>query len=272
MHTSHKDIGGANMKFFDRFEKREYAAINHGVTQTPDNKQSAGRRQLITKPFADGLTIDRSDIIDTSIDILANSKNAQTMALGRLQDKLILDALVAPTQNADAGGTDATTQRITATVDTTKKFKDMLFANRTAVKNSSITFSVGDIEYVTKIFADRDVESPVICVMNSELQLLLRQDADFFNAENRYAVATSSGSEINRGFPYRNITFVYCNTKRFPVISTSNLGIDALAANTLESDVKAYSRTLAVGGGGGEGLAALPISCRCTYGSRRSNL
>ena len=124
-YATHVSITGG-LKFFDGVKKRDMKAALYGNQKTPDNAQETTRIALTTKPFEDGIMVDKGDQIDNTVDLLSASRTQMKHALARLTDAILLSAIISPVQVGKKGVTDGTTHRVTADLGTELKYKDFI--------------------------------------------------------------------------------------------------------------------------------------------------
>ena len=243
IHTKKVSMDGGNSRFFPKIFKRQYAVKNYGTVKTPDTAQNVSMREIITQEFHDALSIDPGDLIGTATNILENAKSQMMPAQGRLIDQIILSALVSParetTSQAAANRNSALGAHanfIKATVDTETQYKNSLWVKSIASTGVK-TFESDDLDNIRYIFSIREIDSSICCTLTPELELILRKDANFINAENRFTAAIGgdpyrSGLMANqRHFMYKGFNFVYTFLDRLPVLSAANIAETATVAN-----------------------------------------
>ena len=193
--------------------------------------------------------MDKDDIVDTVSNPFMDRKNQNSMALGRLCDQTILEALIdksllegTPLQeDFNTAATQTDQQRHYAVGKPTQQFKDVCFipADKSANAANAVLFDANSLEDVKHVFRKRDLSGvELICAFTPDLQLVLRKDTDFKNAENVYAdraVADMAGS--GKGFRYKGIRFIEINEDALPELSTDNIA-SAYNAGTEQATLK----------------------------------
>ena len=231
MHTVMKQLDGGNFKLFSKNTKREYSEKAGGMQDSPVSQLGKSRRALFTKSYHVGLAVDKDDLVDNQFDLESTARMEDENAAARLCDRVILDAQIgAVYESTDSDSSLRGGGQITATIDLEKKYRANVWAKAGGANNSPIAaLTADDLEDISFVFAQRDVEERLVCTLTPELRRILRKDADFKNRENTYQrdmVNTSPHS----GIEYKDILFVPCSREVLPLLGTRNIGL-ANAAN-----------------------------------------
>ena len=233
-----------------RRHRRTLTPKSAGVVATPYKAHSWDRRLLMTNSFHDATLIDPDDISESQADLFGDVMAESANALGRLTDQVILDAIVAPvivekpplTFTSDElsgsgaiGSTDAAqgdAQRRSQTGRIETQVKDVVFfvhGESSDSANAKI-FEAADLDLVLQVFRKRNMDTVnLVCTLTPEMELLMRQDVQFQNAENRHNEGLGRISDVGSSFRYKGINFIPINEDALPVLQGS--GVDAGVSN-----------------------------------------
>ena len=254
--VSHDSISEC-MKWYSRTDKREFQARKAGIGPNPYASHGFDRRALFTKPYEDAYIADTQDLLVSDVDPFAVVEQQLQYALGRLTDQVILQAMTdkvivekVPVEVSEDFTTAATrtdeqrhytgqgqslvTKQITFLPSRFMTGNDTGKAELSFGRRSSGVSPMDDLEELMNVFRKRDKTGVnLFCTYTPELQLRLRTDAEFKNAENIYngrdIINPTQG--MGGAFMYKNITFVPINEDALPLLST-NGGIETAVSGT----------------------------------------
>ena len=239
-------------QMYRRRHRRTLTRKVAGVVPTPYKAHSWDRRMLFTGSFHDATIIDSDDISESQADLFGDVMVESANALGRLKDQVILDALVADVivelppltftndelsgsgtiGSAAATQVDAQRRSTTGRIKTQKK--DVVFFKHGKSTDSDFVkmFQAADLDRVLQVFRKRNIDKVnIMCTLTPELELLMRQDLQFQNAENRHNEGLGRIADVGSSFRYKGINFVPINEDALPDLAGS--GIDNGVANKL---------------------------------------
>ena len=239
-------------KWYNRTDKRDFQPREAGIGPNPYKPHGFDRRGLFTRPYEDAYIVDSQDLLVSHVDPFAVVTQQLQNALGRLTDQIILQSItdkviVEKTPVEVQGGRSEDWSTAAARNDKKRHFtgqgmatqvKQITFlpsrfmsGNDTAKAELSFgrratgVSPMDDLEEVMNVFRLRNKTGvSLYCTYTPELQIRLRTDPEFKNAENVY-----NGRDILKptqgmggAFMYKNIAFVPINEDALPVLDDND--------------------------------------------------
>ena len=261
--TVSSDTISEAMKWYSRTDRRDFQVREAGIGPNPYKRHGFDRRALVTQAYEDAYIADSQDLLVSDQDPFAVVEQQLQYALGRLTDQVILQSMTnkviverSPVERSlDNGGKidnfqDATltdkkrhftgqgqsleTKQITFLPSRLMTGNDSAKVELTFGGQSATVKPMDDLEEVMNVFRKREKTGVnLYCTYTPELQLRLRTDNEFKNAENIYngmdIIKPTQG--MGGAFMYKNITFVPINEDALPLLSSAG-GIETAVSGT----------------------------------------
>ena len=222
-------------KWYTRTDRRDFVPKAAGLVATPYKSHGFDRRGLLTKPYHDAYIADTDDLMETSVNPFEVVRTQIQHAVGRLTDKVILQAItdkvitekVPVQEDFSTAATRSDAKRHYTGQGMSLQTKQITFLpNRKMTGNDTAKaalFADGntgldDLEEVMHVFRKRDKSgTQLFCTYTPNLQVRMRTNPEWKNVENLYSgQGVESQSRTGGRFSYKNITFVEINEDALP--------------------------------------------------------
>lgn len=180
----------------------------------------------------------QNQLIDTSEDF----KLQIALAVGRMQDQLALEAIIAPVEQTKDNTVQDSDKRVLNSLPNRILYPDVVFTVSDVALASTYkkTFAVGDLEKIRHILAKRSIaiqDEGTCLTLTHNLLLHLRQDSSFTNAENLHNTQLASGLSLKKDFMYRGFKMIAVDDTVLPSVERDNIGVTAYSKTTTLREV-----------------------------------